>query len=80
MLKLKYDPLVVPIFITREGQEKFTVQIHEPIEVVFENALSKEEKVVAMTQCYYDVIEQQIRQTPEQWIWFYNRWKRIKFA
>ncbi len=80
MLKLKYDPLVVPIFLTRVDKQRFKVDIHAPIEVVFEGGLPEEEKIAEMTQRYYQVIEEQIRQIPQQWLWLYNRWKEIKFA
>jgi KDO2-lipid IV(A) lauroyltransferase len=77
MLKLKYHPLVVPIFITRVGEQQFTVDIHDPVEPLFEGGLPEEEKIVVMTQQYYDIIEIQIRKAPTQWLWLYNRWKAI---
>jgi len=80
MLKLKYDPLVVPIFITRIGDERFEVVVHDPVEVVFDGGLPEEEKIVVMTQAYYDIIEEQIRQAPTQWLWLYNRWKEIRYV
>ena len=78
-LKRRYDPLVVPIFLTRVGRQQFKVDIHAPIEVSVEEEISEEEKIIVMTQGYYQVIESQIRQAPQQWLWFYNRWKAIKF-
>ena len=80
VLKHKYDPLVVPIFLTRVDKQQFRADICEPIEVVFEGGLPEEERVVVMTQQYYRTIEAQIRQAPKQWLWFYNRWKEIKFG
>lgn len=79
VLKRKYDPLVVPVFLTRVGRQQFRADIHEPIEVAFEEGLTEKERIVEMTQQYYQVIEKQIRQAPQQWLWFYNRWKEIKF-
>ena len=79
VLKHKYDPLVVPIFLTRIGEQQFRADICEPVETVFEEGLPDEERIVAMTQQYYRVIEAQICKTPKQWLWFYNRWKEIKF-
>ncbi len=80
MLKEKYDPLVVPIFLTRVERERFRVEIHDPLEVQCPQSLSDKEKIVSMTQHYYDAIEKQIRQVPEQWLWFYNRWRGIAHA
>jgi KDO2-lipid IV(A) lauroyltransferase len=80
MLKLKYNPLIVPIFITRVGREQFRIEVDAIVETVHEEGSPSEEKVVVMTQQYYNVIEKQIRKRPEQWLWFYNRWKEIRNA
>jgi len=66
VLKKKLDPLVVPVFIVREGYS-FKVVIGDPIEFV-----GRDED---MTQRYYSVIENQIRVSPEQWMWVHDRWK-----
>ena len=79
VLKQKYNPLVVPIFISRVGHEQFKVNIHDPVEYIPDKNLSKEEQIVATTQAYYQVLEAQIKKSPEQWLWLYNRWKEIKF-
>ena len=78
-LKYKYNPLVVPVFLTRVGEQQFRADIYDPVETVPEKSLSEEERVVGMTQQYYQMIEAQIRRAPKQWLWFYNRWKEIKF-
>ena len=79
MLKNKYDPMIVPVFLERVGDEQFKVNIYDPIESIPDDNLSKEEQIVAMTQTYYQVLETQIKKSPEQWLWLYNRWKEIKF-
>ncbi len=79
VLKQKYDPLVVPIFIQRVDEEKFEVKIGDPIEPRPEIYTDKQQQLIDMTQQYYDIIEAQIRQAPEQWLWLYNRWKKIDF-
>jgi len=79
MLKLKYDPLVVPIFIERIEKERFRVNIAEPIEPSAEIYTNKDEQIIDMTQSYYDAIQRQIEQAPTQWLWLYNRWKRVDF-
>jgi len=78
MLKNKYDPLVVPVFIERVGIERFVVRVGDPIEP--DSDTNREQKLISMTQSYYDVIENQIRQAPDQWLWLYNRWKDIRYA
>jgi len=77
-LKSRYDPLVVPVFIRRIGVEKFEIDIGDPIEPRPEIYTDKAQQLIDMTQQYYDIIEAQIRQAPEQWLWLYNRWKEIQ--
>ena len=76
-LKQKYDPAVVPVFIQRVGMEKFVVEIGDPVEPDPAIYTDKQQQLIEITQQYYDIIEAQIRQAPEQWLWLYNRWKRI---
>ena len=79
VLKQKYNPLVVPIFISRVGVEQFEVNVYDPVETKLDTGISEEEQIAVMTQSYYEVIESQIKKSPEQWLWLYNRWKEIKF-
>ena len=47
-------------------------------EIPFENQGSKEETQRYMTQKYTDVIENWVRQHPEQWMWIHRRWKKFR--
>ena len=76
MLKEKFDPLVVPIFIAREEDGRYKMIIEEPIDYTAEEIVENEQKLVAMTQCYSDAIEKIVRAYPEQWFWMHNRWRR----
>ena len=67
-LKQKYNPKIIPIFIQRVA-EGYQINIADEITSI--------ESLSNMTQDYYDAIEAQIRKAPEQWLWLYNRWKRI---
>lgn len=76
MLKEKFDPLVVPIFIAREEDGRYKMIIEEPIEYTAEEIAENEQKLVAMTQRYSDAIEKIVRAYPQQWFWMHNRWRR----
>jgi len=80
MLQQKYDVQVIPLFIERMGEEQFMLHVGDPVVSVSNVDQDSQQQVIAMTQHYYDIIEAQIRQAPEQWLWLYNRWKEIKFA
>lgn len=77
-LKLKFDPLMVPIFAVREGRERFRIVIEEPIDYVANEIEDPEEKIRAMTQRYTNLLEKQIQKEPMQWEWSYRRWRKPK--
>ncbi|WP_457607682.1 lysophospholipid acyltransferase family protein [Nitratifractor sp.] len=75
-LKLRFDPLMVPIFAVREGRERFRILIEEPVEYRAEEVEETEEKIRRMTQRYTDILLERIRREPAQWEWSYKRWRR----
>jgi len=74
-LKLKFDSLVVPIFIARQSDGSYEMIINEPIDYVADEIEGKEKKLEAMTLKYNQTIENMIRQYPSQWFWMHNRWR-----
>lgn len=75
MLKLKFDPLVVPIFIARGSDGLYEMSVNDSIEYVAQEIEDTEKKVEAMTLKYNQSIEGIIRKYPEQWFWMHNRWR-----
>ncbi|WP_024954293.1 lysophospholipid acyltransferase family protein [Sulfurospirillum arcachonense] len=75
VLKLKYNPLIIPIFAPRDKDGKYTPLIIEPIEYIAEEESDKNKKIEKMTQRYNDIFEEVIRTYPEQWFWMHNRWR-----
>jgi len=75
MLKLKFNPLVVPIFIARQSDGMYEMIINEPIDYVADEIEDKEKKLEAMTLKYNQAIENVIREYPAQWFWMHNRWR-----
>lgn len=63
---------VLTAWCKRIGPFKYLLTIEPEIE----NLPSKEEKKgLALMQIYNERLENQIRQAPEQWLWFHDRWK-----
>ena len=75
LLKLKFDPLVIPIFIARQEDGKYKVIMHDPVDYTAEELEDKEKKIEAMTLKYNQAMESVIREYPAQWFWMHNRWR-----
>ena len=75
MLKLKFDPMVVPVFIARQSDGKYEVIMNDPVEYIAEEIEDKEKKLEAMTLKYNQAMEAVIREYPAQWFWMHNRWR-----
>ncbi len=74
-LKLKFNALVVPIFIARDSDGLYEMIINDPIEYTASEIEDKEKKLASMTSRYNQAIEDVIRQYPSQWFWMHNRWR-----
>jgi KDO2-lipid IV(A) lauroyltransferase len=74
-LKLKLDPLIVPIFVVRESDGLYELVIHDPVEYIADEIEDHQKKLEAMTLKYNKVIEDIIRKYPSQWFWMHNRWR-----
>jgi Kdo2-lipid IVA lauroyltransferase/acyltransferase len=74
-LKLKYNPLIVPVFIARRADGKYNVIMKDPIDYIAEEESEPLQKIMKMTQTYNDTIETIIRTYPEQWFWMHDRWR-----
>ncbi len=74
-LKLKLDPLIVPVFVVRGSDGLYELVINAPIEYVADEIEDQKKKLEAMTLQYNKVIEDVVRQYPSQWFWMHNRWR-----
>ncbi|HEY9190993.1 MAG TPA: lysophospholipid acyltransferase family protein [Sulfurovum sp.] len=74
-LKLKLDPLIVPVFVVRNSDGLYELVIHEPVEYKAEEIEDQQKKLEAMTLRYNQAIEDVVRKYPAQWFWMHNRWR-----
>ena len=63
---------VVPIFIVRTTGGSHRVIVLDPIEPPPDR---KPDTILEATQRYTSIIEEMVRQYPEQWFWIHRRWK-----
>jgi len=76
LLKLKMDTEILPMFIRREDFAKNKITILEPLR--FELTGDNEKDIYHITRECNRVIENQIFQYPDQWMWMHKRWKTKK--
>ena len=68
-LSIKYNLPIIPVSIKRIDDIKFVVTFHDQIKATdFNNKISLSKKL-------NEVLENMIKENPDQWIWTHNRWK-----
>ena len=73
VLALRYNVPVIPIFIVRTGFDTHT--IHVLPEVTIQKTGDTRKDIESNTARFNKIIEDFIRQYPDQWFWVHNRWK-----
>lgn len=65
---------IIPGFAVRTGFHRFKIIFYPPLEAPAD-AATPEDAAIAMMSQYNAHLENLIRQYPEQYFWFHNRWK-----
>ena len=72
-LASKYQLDIVPIYIARDKNNNFEMEIYEPIKAPRKE--NSEINKLNLTIALSKITEQMISRDPGQWIWTHNRWK-----
>ena len=72
-LALKFDCDIIPIYLERNEDNTFSMEVLDPIKIEKTNNI--EENKVRITVKINKTIEKMILKNPKQWIWTHNRWK-----
>ncbi len=70
---LKTGAAVIPTFCRREANGRHTMRAWPPIYPV--PTSDRDRDILTLTAAMTAVIEQQIREQPEDWCWIHDRWK-----
>ncbi len=74
VLSQRLELPILPMFDIRGRRGKHRIMVLPPME--FEKRETLEQGILHNTRRYQEVLEQVIRQHPEQWNWIHRRWKR----
>ena len=72
-LSIKYDALLVPVFLKRLKKTKYEFFIEEPLVVKKTN--NYENDIFNITEIMNKKIEEFIKVNPANWLWSHDRWK-----
>ncbi len=72
-LALKFNCEIVPIYLERDSNNHFKMDVLKPIEINKTGNLDNDKK--AITIKINKIIEKMILKNPNQWIWTHGRWK-----
>jgi KDO2-lipid IV(A) lauroyltransferase len=73
-LSLQYNYPIIPCQIIRTKGSYFKAVIHPPID--YSKSGEAEKDCYNIMLKINQVIEGWVRENPEQWFWFHNRWKK----
>lgn len=73
VLALKTGCRIIPLFITRCSDNRHKMVIHPPFELIRSD--NYQQDLLTNIQALNDIIEQQVTQHPDHWLWIHRRWK-----
>ena len=71
-LALKFDALIIPVFVIRNDFRDYSIKFCKPIDI---NKLETDDKILECTQLQANIIRKQIEKKPDDWFWLHQRWK-----
>jgi Kdo2-lipid IVA lauroyltransferase/acyltransferase len=72
-LAIKYDALLVPVFLKRLEKTNFEFFIEEPL--IINRTSDYDKDIFNITQIMNKKIEEFIKRDPAHWLWSHDRWK-----
>jgi len=76
LMALRSESPVLPCFIVRKSDDSYRLVIGKEVEVLRTDDMDLDVKV--NTQRFTAIVEDIIRQYPDQWLWIHQRWKTSK--
>ena len=77
LLQIRFGITVLPAFMVKTAPGKYRMIASEPVQWT-DNGKPMEEQVADLTAIHQRILEDVIRQYPDQWFWMHNRWDLTK--
>ena len=77
-LARKTSAPVVPTFVFCDRPGHYHLRLDEP--VVVDDLADSELEVVPLSTRYLAILEAAIRENPDQWLWYHDRWKQLRLG
>ena len=74
LVALKTGAQIIPMFMRQDANGKSLLSYGEPLPLV--RTGNRENDVSENTQVMTHLLEKEIREKPEQWLWMHDRWKK----
>lgn len=74
-LARKYDAPIIPLFMTTDDEEHYTITFYDPITVAHSD--DSQADILRATQAQSRWLEERIRENPKLWFWCHRRWKTM---
>ena len=74
ILQIRYNIPIIFAFMVRHSTNKYKLIFYDDIALNFNNK-SEEELIFEITNNHQKILEEVIREYPDQWLWMHNRWK-----
>ena len=73
LLQIRFGITALPIFMVKTGHRKYRFIIGNPVPWT-DNGKPMEEQVLELTRIHQKILEDIIKEYPDQWFWMHNRW------
>ena len=73
-LAIKFDAVIIPLFVVMNGFRDYTIKIHDPIE---HKDYEGENQIQNMIQKEADIMSKQILDKPDLWFWQHRKFKEF---
>ncbi len=74
ILQIRFGVTTLPMFMVKAGKHRYRLIIGDPVQWQ-DNGKPQEQQVAELTCLHQRLVEDKIREYPDQWFWVHDRWR-----